>query len=277
MQGHQDAAAESEKGCGEKRIGLALGAGAARGLAHIGVLQVLERKGIRPQMITGTSMGAFIGALYAKDPDADRLEQYAMRWSRWKTVQLLDLVLPRSGLLRGRRVENILDSLLGKATFSDLKMPFACVAADIETGEEVVFREGLVEKAVRASISIPGIFEPVDGDQKLLVDGGLVNPVPVSVAKEMGANLVIAVNVIPDLTEKIREHIEEHRPVNIFEVLTLSLYVCSQPVLKDSLAGADIVIEPDVAHIGAADFHRAAECIFKGVKAAETALSKLKP
>jgi len=258
----------------KKRIGLALGGGAARGLAHIGVLQVLERKGIVPQMIAGTSMGALVGALYAKDLDANRIESYAMGWSRWKTAQLFDLVLPKSGLIKGRRVENILDSLLGEVTFSDLKTAFACVATDIETGEEVVFREGPVLTAVRASISIPGIFEPVEGNERILVDGGLVNPVPVSVVKEMGADLVIAVNVITDLAEKVRQHSQEgHRAINIFEILTQSLYVFSHHIVKDSLAGADIVIEPHVAHIDAADFHRAAECISEGVKAAETAIS----
>lgn len=263
----------------KKRLGLALGGGAARGIAHVGVLKALERRGILPQMMAGTSMGALVGALYAKELDANQVERYAIGWSRWKVAQLLDPTLPRIGLIKGRKVEDILESLLGEVTFSDLRMPFACIAADIETGEEVVIREGLVAKAVRASISIPGIFVPVEGDGRFLVDGGLVNPVPVSTLREMGADFVIAVNVIPDPGERVRQQGEEEEPrsLNIFGILMQTIHVASCRVVRASLKGADIVIEPDVGHIGAADFHRAEECISEGLQAAERTLSALNP
>ena len=260
----------------KKSIGLALGGGAARGIAHVGVLKVLERKGILPQMIAGTSMGALVGALYAKDLDADRLEQYAMGWSRWKVAQLLDPALSRTGLIKGKKAEDILDSHLGEVTFSDLKVPFACVATDIETGGEVVIREGLVAKAVRASISIPGIFVPVERDGKFLVDGGLVNPVPVSIVKEMGADFVIAVDASSDPMGRIGQQSEEARGLNIFAVLMQVVHIASHLVLRASLEGADLVIEPDVGYIGTTDFHLASECISEGLQAAERTLSTLK-
>jgi len=246
-------------------------------MAHIGVLKVLERKGILPQMIAGTSMGALIGALYAKEPDADRLEHYSIGWSRWKVAHLLDPTRPRIGLIKGRKVEDILVSLLGDTTFFDLKVPFACVATDIETGEEVVIREGLVVKAVRASISMPGIFVPVESDERLLVDGGLVDPVPVSIVKKMGADFIIAVNVSADPVVRIRQQGEEEgdRDLNIFGILTQTVHIASHLILRAGLEEADLVIEPDVSHIGPADFHLASECISRGLDAAERALSTI--
>lgn len=143
----------------------------------------------------------------------------------------------------------------------------------------MVIREGLVAKAVRASISIPGIFVPVERDGRFLVDGGLVNPVPVSTLREMGADFVIAVNVIPDLGERVHpsDQGEERRSVNIFGILIQAVHVASSRLLRASLEGADVVIEPDVGHIGATDFHRAAECIAEGLQAAERSLPGLKP
>ena len=259
----------------KKKIGLALGSGAARGIAHIGVLKVLERMGIVPQMIAGTSIGSIIGAIYAKELDADRLEQYAMEWSRWKTTQLLDPALPRVGLIKGRKVEAILDSYLGEESFSDLKVPFACVAVDIDTGEEVVIREGLVARGVRASISIPGIFVPVERDGRLLVDGGLVNPVPVSTVEEMGADFIIAVNVLPNPVGRFSQERagEGNMGINIFEILMQTVHVAANLIARASLEGADVVIEPDVSHVNSTDFHLASECIPRGIEAAERVLS----
>ncbi len=259
----------------KKKIGLALGGGAARGLAHIGVLKVLERMGIVPQMIAGTSIGSIIGAIYAKELDADRLEQYAMEWSRWKMAQLLDPALPRVGLIKGKKVEAILDSYLGEESFSDLKVPFACVAVDIDTGEEVVIREGKVASGVRASISIPGIFLPVEREGRLLVDGGLVNPVPVSTVREMGADFIIAVNVLPHPQGRLLEQGEGDlsRGHNKFAILMQMVNISANLIAEASLEGADLVIEPDLSNCGPADFHLASECIPRGEEAAERVLS----
>ena len=263
---------------GKKKIGLALGGGAARGIAHVGVLKVLEKKGIVPQMIAGTSIGAIIGAIYAKEMDVALLEQYATEWSRWRTAQLLDPTLPRVGLIKGKKVEGILDTYLGDATFSELKVPFACVAVDIDTGEEVVFKEGPVVSAVRASVSIPGIFLPVERGGAFLVDGGLVNPVPVSTVREMGAEYVIAVNVLPHPEGRVSQEGEGDlsRGLNIFAILMQTVNISANIIATVSLEGADLVIEPDVGCVSPTDFHLASELIPRGEEAAEKALATLK-
>ncbi len=183
---------------GNKKIGYALGGGAARGLSHIGVLKALEEQGIFPDVITGTSIGALIGALYAGGIKIGDIEQFALRLDFKRLVLLADMTLPFSGLIGGKRVISLLKPILGDLTFSQLKYDFACVATDIKTGEQVILREGSLIEAVRASISLPGIFTPVRIKGRYLVDGGLVNEIPVSVCREMGAEYVIGVNVIPD-------------------------------------------------------------------------------
>lgn len=180
------------------KIGYALGGGAARGLSHIGVLKVLHQRGISPDMIAGTSIGAIIGALYAGGYDPEDIEKIVLGLDWKKLANLVDVTLPFSGLLQGKRVVVLLRSILGDMTFSQLRFPFACVATDILSGEQVVIRDGDLVEAVRASISIPGIFTPVELSGRFLVDGGLTNSVPVSICREMGADFVIGVNVIPD-------------------------------------------------------------------------------
>jgi len=198
----------------KKKIGLALSGGAARGMAHIGVLEVLERENIPVDIITGTSAGAMAGALYAKDGNCKQIRAVIKELSRHKLASFIDPSLPRSGFIKGRRIKDLMAKFIGKdLKFSDLKIPFACVATDINTGEEVVLNEGSVPEAVRASISIPGIFTVVKMDNRYLVDGGLVNPVPVSVAREMGADLVIAVNVIPPVARRIHKEEKKRKPV----------------------------------------------------------------
>ena len=144
-----------------RKIGLALGGGAARGLAHIGVLEVLEKEGIPVDMIAGTSAGAAIGALYAQGKDVSQIKEVALNASWRRLVSLVDLTLPRSGFIEGTRIKNLLKSIIGDIKFSDLKIPLACVAADRRTCEEVVIDQGSVLEAVRASISLPGIFTVV--------------------------------------------------------------------------------------------------------------------
>jgi NTE family protein len=179
------------------KIGYALGGGAARGLSHIGVLKVLHEYGISPDIIAGTSIGAIIGALYASGHEPGDIEQLVLGLDWKRLVYLVDMTLPISGLLQGRRVVSLLRSILGDITFSELRCAFACVATDIVNGEQVVLHDGSLIEAVRASISIPGLFTPVAIKGQYLVDGGLVNTVPVSVCREMGAEYVIGVNVIP--------------------------------------------------------------------------------
>ncbi len=181
-----------------KKIGYALGGGAARGLSHIGVLKVLDEYQIFPDLIAGTSMGAVIGALYASGLKAIDIEQVVLRVN-WKRLMFpTNMTLPLGGITQGKRVISLLKSILGDITFSRLKYDFVCVTTDIITGEQVVLRNGSLIDSIRASMSIPGIFTPVMIDGRYLVDGGLVNEVPVSVCRVMGAGYVIGVNVIPD-------------------------------------------------------------------------------
>jgi NTE family protein len=252
------------------KVGVALGGGSARGLAHIGVLRVLERERIPIDMVAGTSMGAMIGAVYARDKDSARLEELALETGLKRFPFLADLSLSRTGLLKGRRIEKTLKTLLGDVTFSDLKIPFACVATDINTGEEVVIREGSVWEGVRASGSLPVIFAIAKMGGRHLVDGGLVNPVPVNVLKTMGADFIIAVNVMRN------RNVKQSTEPNIFTIAMQTLYIASYKLTASCLREADIVIEPDMAHIGFADFHRVHESILQGELATQDAIPEIR-
>lgn len=252
-----------------KKVGLALGGGAARGLAHIGVLEVLEREGVPIDIIAGTSMGALVGAFYARVKDVEQVKRLALDLGARRFTFFSDLTLPKTGLIRGRRIEGLLKSVLDDVNFGDLKIPFACVATDIDTGEEVVIREGLVWRAVRASGSIPVIFTVAQWEGKHLVDGGLVNPVPVSALREMGADFIIAVNVMP------RREMKEATEPNIFNVIMQAIYITSYRMVKTSLRGADIVIEPRLKGIGYADFHHAEKSILQGELAAQDLIPEI--
>lgn len=176
------------------RIGLALGSGSARGLAHLGVIRAIEDAGIKVDFIAGTSMGALIGAIHAAGK-LDELEATFLTFDWEKTASFFDMVLPKSGLLDGARVSELVRAHIRADTIEALPLPFAAVATDIVSGEEVVIRSGDVIEAVRASLSVPGIFTPVRSNGRILVDGGLTNPVPVSAARAMGADIVIAVDL----------------------------------------------------------------------------------
>ena len=264
-----------------KKVGLALGSGAARGLAHIGVWKVLQEAEIPIDMVAGTSAGAIIGALCAQGKDASQIKAMTLELSGHKLAPLIDPSLPKSGFIKGRKIKDLLGSHIGgNIRFSDMKIPFACVATDILTGEEVVIDRGSVPEAVRASISIPGIFTVVKWEGRYLVDGGLVNPVPVSVLQRMGASFIIAVNVIPEVSERVqrlaKEQKEGFREPNIIHVLMQSLYIGTYSLVRASMEYADVVIEPQVAHLGVGDFHHAQECIRQGELAAEDAIPEIK-
>jgi len=178
------------------KIGLALGGGSARGLAHVGVILALEAYNIPIDIIAGTSIGSVVGSLYAAGASINQLEEAALSMKKSKTLFLIDLVLPHSGLISGERIEEMLNDLfLEGKTFNDLKIPFTAVATEIESGAEVILNQGKLIDAVRASISIPGIFTPVKYGDYYLVDGGVVNPVPVDIVKMMGADIIIAVSL----------------------------------------------------------------------------------
>ena len=253
------------------KVGLALGAGAARGLAHIGVLEVLEREGIPIDMIAGSSIGALVGAVYAQGRSISQMKSLAIEWGAKRVSLLADPALLKTGLIRGRKIENALKSIIGDVEFGDLRMPFACVATDIDTGEEVVIREGAVWKAVRASSSVPVLLTLAKREGRYLVDGGLVNPVPVSVLKAMGADFIIVVNVL-----SANKNTKEAKEPNIFSVIMKTISIYSYRIIESSLKGADVVIEPDTTNVAFLDFHRAEECIQLGELAAQDLIPEVK-
>ena len=275
------------------RIGYALGGGGARGLAHIGVMKVLEEHGIYPDVIAGTSMGALVGALYASGLRAGDIER-ALRLDLRRLAMLADVTWSLSGLVKGKRVTAALESFLGDLTFADLKIPFACVATDIVNGQQIIMRSGPVITAVRASISVPGLFTPVKVRGRYLVDGGLVNMVPVSTCRDMGAEYVVGVNVIPDPAGRIHEpedetddggekergrrsrlrrskHPKPSAP-NVVKVLIQSLYIPGYRIAMENLQDADMAISPEVGNIGFFQFDKEVEAIEAGEKAARLAL-----
>jgi len=179
-----------KKGVRSKKIGLALGSGSARGLAHIGVIKALDEAGIRVDYIAGTSAGAVVGAVYASGR-INSLENVVLQLDWKKIVYFFDVVFPKSGLIDGNKITDFIRNHVDEKNIEDLPLPFCAVSTDLATGNEVAIQEGDLIEAVRASISIPGIFTPVKKNDITLVDGGLVNPVPVSVVREMGAGFVI--------------------------------------------------------------------------------------
>lgn len=269
----------------KRKVGLALGSGSGRGLAHIGVLEVLEKENIPVDMICGTSIGAMVGASFASGKTAGEIKETVLSLDWWKRAQLLDLALPKTGFLSGRKIKSFLEETIGDLDFADLKMPFACVAADIMSGEEVVLSEGPVTEAVMASISIPVLFKVVKRQGRYLVDGGIVNPVPVSVLKSMGADFIIAVNVLfqpinrvhnVSMEELTQKEPEETKEPNIFNIMMHLVNIASHRLVENSLEGSDVVIEPEVSGIGFSDFRHASETIRQGKLAARHSIQDIK-
>lgn len=239
------------------KVGLALGSGAARGLANLGVLQVLHEKKIPIDMIAGTSAGAIIGCLYAAGSDlyilASMVEE--LDWNN-----LTSWTFQRRGLVSSEKIHTMLKVLTKDRNFEDLPIPAAVVATDLQRGEEVVLDSGSVADAIRASLSIPGIFVPMEYEGKLLVDGALVNRVPGNVCRKMGAELVIAVDVgYAPLRSNIR---------NLPDVIMQTIDILSRQATLQKGADADVLIIPDLGNVTLTQLNRAAEIIEKGRQAA---------
>lgn len=247
------------------KIGLALGSGGARGFAHIGVLKVLDEHQIPIDYLAGSSMGSFIGALYANDIQPHMMEKLALNLKR---KHWLDLTVPNMGLVAGQKAKELFRLLTHGKNIEDLSKPLAIVATDIETGERVVFREGPVDQAIRASTSIPGIFVPERVGDRLLVDGGVIDRVPITVTKEMGADLVIAVDVAHfDVKMKVS---------SIFEVIAQAIDVMEREILRHRMLSADLVIRPDVGHHSSISYTGIEEIIAEGEKAALEHIDQIK-
>lgn len=184
-------------------VGLALGSGVARGWAHIGVLRGLQEIGLRPDIVCGTSIGAVVGGSYLAEK-LDSVEEWALSLSRVRLARYLDIQFGGGGLIAGRRLTGLLESNLQDLTIEELDRPLACVATELATGQEVWLQKGRLVDAIRASYALPGVFKPIEIDGRLLVDGALVNPVPVSTCRALGARLVIAVNLNTDTFGRAR-------------------------------------------------------------------------
>lgn len=229
---------------GFPKIGLALGSGGAKGLTHIGVIKTFEKHNIPIDFIAGTSIGAVIGAYYAANPNSQKLEELAFSFSQRKGFSLFDPTF-RGGLIKGLKIEMIIDELLEGASFENLKIPCAIVATDFNTAEDVVITKGDIVKAVRASISVPGFFQPVLYENRLLADGGLSEPVPNEVVRNMGADIVIAVNL--DNAKM------DSSTIDIPSLSTIpmrSINILRHHLALESTKTADIVVTPNVYQVG---------------------------
>jgi len=248
------------------KVALVLGAGSARGLAHIGVLQVLLENQIPFDLIVGSSIGAMVGTIYACGADIymlDKMVEYM------NTRILFDVGVPRMGFIAGNRISDFLDLLTKKKSFADLDIPVAVVATDLISGKRVVIKEGQLSEAVRASISLPGIFAPIVKGDMVLVDGAVSDRLPIEVAHELGADLVLAVDVTFGPGKKATIN-------NAMDVILVSLDIMSKHHFDSVLSGADILIQPAVGHISPKEFYRSREAVDLGRKAAEAKIAAIK-
>jgi NTE family protein len=295
-----------------QKIGLALGSGSARGWAHIGVIHALSKLGIRPDMVCGSSIGALVGASLACG-QMNTLETWLRDLGLRDIIKLIDLSLTGGGLIQGNKLAQAFCHFVDDVDIATLELDYGAVATDVEAGREVWFRSGSLLDAVRASIAIPGMFPAVQHQGRWLVDGGLVNPVPVSLCRAMGADIVIAVNLnsalpankaraaerksrlamsLPqhELIDKIasalapiRERMETILPIEaeadrspgMFETMNASIDIMQDRITKSRLAGdpPDILISPHLAHMGWLEFDRAEEAIREGKQAVKRAVS----
>lgn len=288
------------------RIGLALGSGSARGWSHIGIIRVLEDAGIVPDIVCGTSIGSLVGAAYAAG-QIERLETWVRSLTWQSVVGLLDFTV-NGGLIHGDRLFSFIRSHFNDRDITTLPKAFGAVATELVTGREIWLREGSMADAVRASVALPGLFKPAQFDGRLLVDGALVNPVPVSLCRAMGADVVIAVDLNSDL---IGRHFEAADPPSepaprrlsavwnrlplglgqlksgpassmempsIFDVLSISLNIMQVRITRSRLAGepADVLIRPRLANFALMDYHRAARAIEEGEQAALKMLPEIR-
>ncbi len=255
------------------KVGLALSSGSARGLAHIGVLKCLLSHNIPVDMIAGTSMGSFIGAAYALGR-LDQVEAKAKSIDMKTLTRLVDPIIPREGLIKGEKVKQLFYDILGDAKFSDLDIPLAVVTTDLSQGREKVITEGKIIDAVRASISIPNLFLPVISGDSILVDGGITNPLPVSVLLDMGADVTIGVDVIS--RSKLTLSVHEHR--NLFNIAMVSVGIMEKEVMEKRLITnhPDIRISPKISDLNHVDFHKADTFIKQGIDATEEKIQQIK-
>ena len=272
------------------KVGLALGSGGARGLTHLGVIKTLVSAGFTIEFVSGASVGALVGAFLAAGK-LDQLVTFTSSLTRKESLKMADVMFPTSGLIEGKKIEQFLRTNLGTVRIEDLPVPFACVATNYYTGQEVVITKGDLVTAVRASISIPGVFKPVAVDGMLLLDGGLVNPVPVQVVRDLGAEYIIAVDICPEIAKKMttqrpitdtgrgegKEKNDEIKLPNIFEIIMGSIAIMESQIvgMRMKTESPDIIVKPAVADIGTYDFHRYQDGVQRGRAAAGPVIPKI--
>ena len=296
----------------QRGIGLALGGGMARGFAHIGVLNVLQRHGIRPDIVTGTSIGAVVGACYLAGKLRD-FEDWACSLNRMRILSYLDFRVRSAGMIGGTKLKVLLDEHFKGMNIEDLPFPFIAIAADLVTGHEVWMRKGSITEAMAASFALPGVFPPVSRNNRLLVDGALVNPLPIAPAQAMGARMTIAVDLNADIIGKAAKpgqafqtvagfdmfndkdvppeeqsrisstmtkrlfRRQENSP-SLFGVMVSALTIMQDRLTRARVAGdpPDIHIKPKIGDIGLLEFEKAEELIARGEDAAVKALPDIK-
>lgn len=246
------------------KIALVLGAGASKGFAHIGVLKILENQRVPIHMIVGASVGSFIGGLYAYGYNAYKLQTVAMAIEK---DDITELTLPDNGFVGGERLRSYVNAKVTNTPIEKFRIPFYAVATDIKTGEEIIFGSGNAGMAVQASCSVPGVFQPARFSGRSYVDGGVVNPLPVDVARRYGADVVIAVDISSSVDRNI--------PTSTLETILKSVDIMYGKISQTQIAKADIVISPKVGFVGSADFTLRHEAILEGEKAAVAALPKI--
>jgi len=291
------------------KLGLALGSGASRGWSHIGVIKALTKQGIEPDIVCGTSIGSLVGASYVSG-HLDNLEQWTRSLSKFKTAKFFEINRSLNGFVNTDRMHDFLSRFVAsdKALIEELDKQYASVATDLGTGREVWLSEGSVLEAVWASISLPGLFPAIQHDNKWLVDGGLVNPVPVSTCRALGADVVIAVNLNGDIVgkhihkqEKLRKPSEkvvdkltslvtdytdslfsidrsQEQTPSLFEAIAGSVNITQDRITRSRMAGdpPDIILAPKLSHMGLLEFYRADEAINEGMDCVQKMLPEIK-
>lgn len=247
------------------KVGLALGGGFARGIAHIGVIQALVSHNIPIDLVAGTSAGSLIGAMFCAGLDPWLLERI---WQKANWREMVRLRLRRDGLLDAQGLERFVMEQMGDLQFRELALPFTAVATDLTSGEEMLLDTGRVSTALRASCAFPGIFLPVRVGKHTLVDGGLRHPVPASVVRRMGADLVIAV-------ELGKHRATLTNPRNLIHIMMYSLALIERPHIEQSLAAADLIIQPNLADFGLVELERVSDMVRVGRESAEAVIGQV--
>lgn len=261
-----------------RKIGLVLGSGTARGLAHIGVLKVLEREKIKIGWISGASIGALIGAIYSLNQDLAVLEKEVLKVDWFKVLSFLHLGYGHGGLMDSSKVEEFLRHFVGRKTFKDLKIPLAIAAVDLKTGEEIIFQEGPLFEAVRASIALPGLFTPLEFQSRVLVDGGLLLPMPVAACRKLGARKILGVNLFEDLADSFQKfNLSDIKgQTNTLNVGQQAFFIMENKLAQIENSQADLVISPALGKIDWFDFTRAREFIATGEQTASQNMAAIK-